>query len=65
MDTDRISFTIAELAVLTGIGRSTYYALWKRGAGPARIKVGKRTLITREALTAWIASLEAVGTASR
>lgn len=34
-------------------GRAKLYELWAEGRGPARVKVGRRTLIPGEAAAAW------------
>jgi predicted DNA-binding transcriptional regulator AlpA len=54
----RIAYSVAEVCSAAGIARATLYAEWKRGRGPRKLKLGKRTLITREALADWLASLE-------
>lgn len=41
------------------ISRALLYRLWAEGKGPDRIKVGNRTLITREAAARWRSQLEA------
>jgi excisionase family DNA binding protein len=49
----------AEAARLTGVGRTTIYEAI--GAGALRsVKIGKRRLITIEALHAWLLSHEAL-----
>lgn len=40
-----------------GISRSFFYRLLRRGEGPAVVKVGARTFITREAAQRWAALL--------
>ena len=40
------------------ISRALLYKLWKEGKGPRQFKLGKRTLITREAAAEWRANLE-------
>jgi len=40
------------------ISRAFLYKLWQQGKGPAKIKLGRRTLITRAAASEWILSLE-------
>lgn len=41
------------------ISRAFLYKLWKEGRGPRIIKIGRRTLISREAAAEWLRSLEA------
>ena len=40
------------------IGRSLYYQLQKSGNGPRIMKVGRRTLITPEAVAEWRKKME-------
>lgn len=47
-----------QAAKLAGIGRTTLYAAMSSGDLPS-FKVGKRRLIRREAVSAWLARLEA------
>lgn len=54
----RLAVSPAEAARLTGIGRTTLYEAL--GSGALRsLKIGKRRLITIEALKAWLAAAEA------
>jgi len=53
-----IAFSVSELCSAVGICRQTLYSAWQCGRGPKKLKIGKRTLVTREALTAWLVSLE-------
>ena len=46
-----------QAAKLAGIGRTTLYAAMGAGELPS-FKVGKRRLIRREAVSAWLAKLE-------
>ena len=41
-----------------GISRGYLYELWARGDGPRRMKVGRRTLISREAAARWRRQME-------
>lgn len=59
MDGNRVALTISEFCDRMGTSRSGLYRLWERGEGPDRIKVGKRTLITIEAMKRWLSQLEA------
>ena len=38
-------------------GRAKLYELWAEGRGPARVKIGRRTLIPGEAAAAWRQSM--------
>ena len=58
MSTLRIAFSIREVCEATGLSKSALYIAWKRNAGPAKIKVGKRTLISADALAEWLRQLE-------
>lgn len=55
---DNSALSIAETTRILGIGRSTLYNLIKDGRLPVR-KLGKRTLILREDLNKFVASLPA------
>ena len=54
----RTVLSIAELCEELGISKSFFYKLQAKGRGPATLKMGRRTLITREAADAWIARLQ-------
>ena len=60
-NTDPIAFTIAEFADAHRISRSTFYNLLKAGDGPRVCKIGRRSIITREAADEWRARLSAAG----
>lgn len=47
------------------ISAASLYRLWSRGEGPARVKVGTRTMIPREAAEAWRRSLLAAAAEDR
>jgi excisionase family DNA binding protein len=51
-------YSVRELCSLLGISRALFYKLRQEGRGPNVIKLGKRTLITNEALQAWQRWLE-------
>ena len=53
---DNTALSIAQTAVILGIGRSTLYGIIKQGLLPVR-KLGKRSLIMREDLDRFIAAL--------
>ncbi len=40
------------------ISRGYLYQLWSEGAGPRKMKVGRRTLISREAAAEWRRRME-------
>jgi excisionase family DNA binding protein len=54
----QLSFLINDVAELTGIGKTKIYALINSRSLKAR-KLGKRTIILREDLDAFLCSLEA------
>jgi hypothetical protein len=56
--TGKLAFSVEEAAKVCGLSRAFIYAEWKAGRGPKKYKAGYRTLITAEALIAWLRSLE-------
>ena len=52
------TYSVDEFCRAYGLGRSTLYKLWKQGAGPRVMHVGKRTLISLEAAAEWQRRLE-------
>lgn len=53
-----LAYSIPALCSATGISRRTLYALWERGEGPAVTKIGRRTLVRREAAASWLEQLQ-------
>jgi predicted DNA-binding transcriptional regulator AlpA len=53
------AYTIPEFCDAYSISRSKFYEMRKAGSGPRIMKVGRRTLISVEAATAWRRRLEA------
>ncbi len=53
--TTRITYTVAEVAMLLGISRATAYVLLKSGEIPAR-RIGSRWIIARCRFNAWLQS---------
>lgn len=47
-------YTVASLAEKLGVSRAALYRILRKGAGPPTFRVGRRILIDREALHAWI-----------
>ena len=45
-ETTRDALSVAEFCTRNSLGRSTFYALLKRGEGPRIIRIGRRTLIS-------------------
>ena len=46
--------TVEEAAALLGIGRQTAYDLAARGGLPGALRLGRRWVISRKALDAWL-----------
>jgi predicted DNA-binding transcriptional regulator AlpA len=51
-------FSVPAFCEAHGISRGYLYQLWSEGAGPRRMKVGRRTLISRDAAAAWRRRME-------
>lgn len=47
-------FSVAETAAYIGIGEGLLFAMWKRGDGPPRFTLGRRVIVPRSALDAWL-----------
>jgi len=58
LNSQKHAFGVNEACHLCGFSRGWLYLEWKAGRGPARIKIGRRTLIRAEALEQWLKSLE-------
>jgi excisionase family DNA binding protein len=56
---NQLVYAIAELTTLTGLGRTRLYELINAGELPAR-KVGRRTLVLKEDLEAFLRNLPTV-----
>lgn len=50
----RRCFTIAQFCEWLGISRAHYFAMRRRGQGPAELRYGRKVLITAEACTAFV-----------
>ncbi len=48
------TMTVEEAAALLGIGRQTAYDLAARGGLPGALRLGRRWVISRKALDAWL-----------
>lgn len=55
---DREALDVPDAATAAGISRSKLYALIREGEGPRTFKVGRRRLVRRQALQAWLEQLE-------
>lgn len=53
MRSNRLAYSIAEACGLLSVGRTTLYAAIKRGDLKTH-KIGRRTLVTAEALQLWL-----------
>jgi hypothetical protein len=53
---DRKAYSIVETARITGVGTTAVKQAIRRGALEAR-KLNRRTIVTNEAITAWITGL--------
>lgn len=58
---DKVGLSIAEAAVVMGVGRSSIYVMMRDGRLPAR-KIGRRTVILREDVAGALRSAPAVPT---
>jgi excisionase family DNA binding protein len=53
------AFTVDEFAEAFRVSRATVYNMWRDGAGPARMRVRGRVLISRTAAEKWRQQVEA------
>jgi excisionase family DNA binding protein len=58
-EVERLTYSVDEVCKALHLSRATLYGLWKAGAGPQFFHVGSRRLISRKAVDAYLASLEA------
>lgn len=61
----RDAYTVAQFCQAHGFSRALFYRLLAEGRGPKLIKLGKRTLISRESAAEWRAEMEAATAAKR
>lgn len=52
------AFSIQEFCDAHDLSRATFYRLAKEGQAPSTMKIGKRTLVSREAAAAWRRAME-------
>ncbi len=52
------SYSVADFCGAHGISRALFYKLLREGRGPRVMKVGRRTLISREAAEQWRRRME-------
>ncbi|MBL4687745.1 MAG: helix-turn-helix domain-containing protein [Nannocystaceae bacterium] len=50
----RVTFTVAELARLLGVGRDSIYDAANRGEIPGAVRIGRRRVFDRGAVLAWL-----------
>lgn len=55
----RSAYSSKEIAAALGISSATLYRLWQHGKGPQFFHIGRRRLISAEAMEAWCRHLEA------
>lgn len=55
---DPLALSVSEAAKAAGISRATLYQEIADGRGPRVAKIRRRTVVTLEALTEWLRSLE-------
>jgi predicted DNA-binding transcriptional regulator AlpA len=55
---DREAYSVVEFAQAYGLSRATVYNLWKDGIGPRPMRVGRRTLISKQAAAEWVRRME-------
>lgn len=53
-----LAFTINEFAEAYRLSRATVYNMWRDGAGPAKMRVRGRVLISRAAAEKWQREVE-------
>lgn len=54
---DPPAYTVNEFCSAHNITRGYLYRLWREGAGPRKIKIGRKTLIAGEDAASWRRSL--------
>ena len=57
--------SVARFCQSHGISKATFYNLIREGHGPATMKVGRRTLISRESAEVWRRRMEAATAGTR
>lgn len=60
----REAFSVLEFCEAHSISRGTFYNMLRDGTAPRLMKVGKRTLVSREAAAEWRAQMEKVENSS-
>lgn len=57
---NQLAYSPAQAAQLSAISKAFIYKEWLAGRGPRKTKIGRRTVITHEALHDWLRSMEDV-----
>ena len=52
------AYSVTQFCAVHSISRAMFYVLRKQGKGPRTMKVGRRTLISKEAAREWRARIE-------
>jgi predicted DNA-binding transcriptional regulator AlpA len=52
-NTEFDAYSVDEFCRRHSLSRVKLYDLWKHGAGPKRMKIGSRTLVSKEAAADW------------
>jgi len=52
------AYSVTQFCAAHSISRAMFYVLRKQGKGPRTMKVGRRTLISKEAAREWRARIE-------
>jgi predicted DNA-binding transcriptional regulator AlpA len=47
-------FTISKASEITGLSPSSLYNRWRENTGPRRTRIGRRVLISEDALREWL-----------
>lgn len=55
---DKSNLSTFEAAAWLGISNASLFNLWKKGTGPSKVKIGRRTLVPKSGLEQFIASLQ-------
>lgn len=56
---DYATYSVSTFCEAHNISRSYLYRLWREGRGPLRMKLGRRTLISKEAAKEWRQRIQA------
>lgn len=59
MHIEKQAFSIPEFCAAYSVGRAKLYRMMKAGEGPRIMKVGRKTIISKEAADEWRRNIEA------